>query len=177
VNYNEMMRLVVGRTGLTRRQADRAVVGTLTVLSEAISAKETKDLLAQLPKSLRDRVPVTSEVITMRPIEFIARVGELTEVTSSDAAEASVRAVFATFGEAVNAGEMNDIAEELGDEFAELLGRHVRARRAADTSADRGVARLLGELVVAASAFPGRVFSLACRPLVAGIRLAASRSE
>ena len=72
MNYNEMLRLVAGRTGLTRRQADAAVAGTMTVLAETISAKETKDLLAQLPKTLRDRVPVSAEVPPMRPIEFVA---------------------------------------------------------------------------------------------------------
>ena len=57
MNYNEMLRLIAGRTGLTRRQADAAVAGTMTVLAETISAKETKDLLAQLPKSLRIASP------------------------------------------------------------------------------------------------------------------------
>ena len=62
MNYNDMMRTVAGTTGLTRRQADELMVSTLTVLSETISAPETKDLLAELPKSFRERVPVSEEL-------------------------------------------------------------------------------------------------------------------
>jgi uncharacterized protein (DUF2267 family) len=123
VNYNDMTRTVAGRTALTKRRSDEIVVATLTVLSEAISPEETKDLLAQLPKILRERVPVSAQSLDMRPIEFIARVADLVESATVDDAEGYVRAVFATLAEAVNAGEMRDIADELGAEFADLLGR------------------------------------------------------
>lgn len=172
MNYNEMMRLVVGRTGLTRRQADQAVTGTLTVLAEALSAKETKDLLAQLPKSLRDRVPVSNEVLTLRPIEFVARVGELVGATSTDGAEIQVRAVFATLVEAVNAGEMQDVAEELGPEYADLLDRPVRAVAPVNTDDPRLVS-LVGDVIASVVALAGRVAGIACRPLLAGVRMAA----
>jgi len=171
VNYNEMMRLVVGRTGLTRRQADEAVTGTLTVLAEALSAKETKDLLAQLPKSIRDRIPVSNEVLTLRPIEFVARVGELVGATSTDGAESQVRAVFATLLEAVNAGEMQDIAEELGPEYAELLDRPVRAV-APVTTGDPRLVSLVGDVIGSVVTLAGRVAGIASRPLVAGVRMA-----
>jgi uncharacterized protein (DUF2267 family) len=126
MNYHDMMRAVAGRTGLTRRGADQAVLTTLTVLAESVSAQETRDLLAQLPKSFRDRVPVSGEKLAMRPIEFIARVADLNENASLDETEAQVRAVFATLSDAVNRGEMNDIAQELGADFDDLLGRRAR---------------------------------------------------
>jgi len=126
MNYHDMMRAVAGRTGLTRRGADQAVLTTLTVLAESVSAQETRDLLAQLPKSLRERVPVSGEKLEMRPIEFIARVADLNNA-SLDETEAQVRAVFATLSDAVNRGEMNDIAQELGADFDDLLGRRARA--------------------------------------------------
>ncbi len=129
MNYNDMMRNVAGSTGLTRKQADEAVVTTLTVLAETISAEETRDLLAQLPKSIRDRVPVSGTTIEMRPIEFLARVADLTVSATEVAAETSVRAVFSVLTQAVNAGEMNDIAEELGDAYADLLDRTDRLER------------------------------------------------
>jgi len=128
LNYNDMTRTVAGRTTLTKRRSDDAIVATLTVLSEVVSPEETKDLLAQLPKSFRERVPVSAETLEMRPIEFVARVADLVEPATIDEAEGMVRAVFETLGEAVNAGEMRDIAEELGPEFAELLGRPVPRR-------------------------------------------------
>ena len=129
MNYNDMMRNVAGSTGLTRKQADEAVVTTLTVLAETISAEETRDLLAQLPKSIRDRVPVSGTTLEMRPIEFLARVADLTVSATEVAAETSVRAVFSVLTQAVNAGEMNDIAEELGDAYADLLDRTDRLER------------------------------------------------
>jgi uncharacterized protein (DUF2267 family) len=174
VNYNEMTRLVVGRTGLTRRQADGAVTGTLTVLAEALSAKETKDLLAQLPKSLRDRIPVSNEVLSLRPIEFVARVGELVEATSTAAAEAQVRAVFATLADAVNAGEMQDVSEELGPEYADLLGRRAAPPAASD---DRQLGALAGEAFRAVAALVGRVGGIACRPILVRLRVASPWSR
>jgi uncharacterized protein (DUF2267 family) len=123
MNYQDMMRTVAGRTGLTRRGADQAVLGTLTVLAECVSAPETRDLVAQLPKSLRERVPVSDATVEMRPIEFVARVADLNENESLEDTETQVRAVFATLTEAVNRGEMNDIAAELGNGFDDLLGR------------------------------------------------------
>ena len=75
MNANEMLRTLAGATGLTRQQADDALIAGLTVLSEVVSAEETRDLLAQLPKSVRDRIPVSGTTLPMRPIEFVARVG------------------------------------------------------------------------------------------------------
>ena len=124
-----MMRNVAGSTGLTRKQADEAVVTTLTVLAETISAEETRDLLAQLPKSIRERVPVSATTLEMRPIEFLARVADLTVSATGVDAETSVRAVFSVLTRAVNSGEMNDIAEELGDAYADLLDRTDRIER------------------------------------------------
>src|SRR3954453_11621225 len=117
MNYNDMIRVFAGATGLTRSQADASFVDSLTVLAEALPADETRDLLAQLPKSIRQRIVVSSETLTMRPIEFVARVADLGGMTLEDA-ERSVRATFAVLTDAVNAGEMNDVAEQLGDEFA-----------------------------------------------------------
>src|SRR5205085_4394346 len=104
------------------------LMASLTVLSEVVSADETRDLLAQLPKSVRERIPVSGTTLAMRPIEFVARVADLTTTTSEDA-ERNVRAVFEVLTNAVNAGEMNDIASELGDDYAGLLGREERLRR------------------------------------------------
>ena len=140
------MRNVAGSTGLTRKQSDDAVVTTLTVLAETISAEETRDLLAQLPKSIRERVPVSGTTLEMRPIEFLARVADLTTTVTEVDAETRVRAVFSVLTEAVNSGEMNDIAEELGEAYADLLDRTDRlerteARALAEEAAEAAEAR------------------------------------
>jgi uncharacterized protein (DUF2267 family) len=153
VNYKEMTRMVSGRTGLTRSRADEVLVATLTVLSERISAGETLDLLAQLPKTLKERVPVGGAQLEMRPIEFVARVADLVEGSTIDDADAYVRAVFATLYDAVNTGEMRDIADELGPDFAELLGRPISPGAAEPR---RGVLDRVGALAGAVAHLPGR---------------------
>ncbi len=173
MNYNEMMRLIVGRTGLTRRRADGALTATMTVLSENLSAKETKDLLAQLPKSLRDRVPVTNDSLAMRPIEFFARVADLTETASLEAAETEVRAVFATLSEAVNVGEMRDVADELGPEFASLFSAET-ASASEGQSDDRELRALVGDAATAVVALANRLLGVAWRPIASGVRLVQS---
>jgi uncharacterized protein (DUF2267 family) len=168
-----MLRTLAGSTGLTRRQADDVLIATLTVLSEVVSADETRDLAAQLPKSVRDRIPVSGATLPMRPIEFVARVAELT-TTGSEDAERHVRAVFEVLAQAVNPGEMNDIAEELGDEYAELLGRtdQLRRARAYDQSSGRGLVPTVAGVVAA----PVRaIVRAAWRPIDAGLRLGGLR--
>lgn len=152
MNYKEMTRLVSGRTGLTRNRADEVLVATLTVLSEQLSQKETRNLLAQLPKTLKERVPAGGAQLEMRPIEFVARVADLVEGLATDETERYVRAVFATLNEAVNSGEMRDIASELGADFAELLGRPIPERAA---GAGPGVMGRVGALVGAVAQWPG----------------------
>ncbi len=172
MNTNEMLRTVAGATGATRRQADDVLIATLTVLSEVVSAEETRDLLAQLPKAVRERIPVTGETLPMRPIEFVARVADLSSVPTEDA-ELHVRAVFQVLTQAVNAGEMNDIAAELGDEYAELLGRQDRLRRerAATASGPNLVGTVVGTTTAAAHALVSAVW----RPIDAGLRLGGLR--
>ncbi len=168
MNYNDMMRSVAGATGLTRKQAEEALIVTLTVLAEAISAEETRDLLAQLPKTVRERIPLSSETLTMRPIEFVARVADL-GAASIDDAERNIPAVFGVLTEAVNAGEMNDIATELGDEFADLLGRTERvARERAANSANHS---LVGTLTSAARSTVDGAARLVRHPIDAALRL------
>jgi len=173
MDTNELLRTVAGATGSTRRQADDAVVATLTVLSEVVSADETRDLLAQLPKAVRERIPVSGETLPMRPIEFVARVAELTGAAAEEA-ERQVRAVFEVLTQAVNAGEMNDIAAELGDEFAALLGREERVRREHEraSSSEPG---LVPSIVDTAVSSVHSLVRAAWRPIEAGLRLGGLR--
>ena len=178
MNYNDMMRNVAGATGLTRRQADDLTVSTLTVLAETISADETRDLLAQLPKSLRDRVPVTGERLMMRPIEFVARVNDLLATPTTEDVDRLVRAVLSVLTQAVNAGEMNDSAEQLGDEYAALLGRSERLHRETAPAPTPVVSTLLTSVGTAATdtalAIVARVVDVLRGQVRAGLRIAES---
>jgi uncharacterized protein (DUF2267 family) len=169
MNYNDMIRTVAGATGLTRSEADAAVVTTLTVLAEVLPPDETRDLLAQLPKTVRERVPVNSEPLTMRPIEFVARVADLGTISIEDA-ERDIRATFVVLTDAVNAGEMNDVAEHLGAEFADVMGRSERLAR--ERSAARGDTNVLSLAVGAALSVLHFGAHLVRGPLDAGLRAA-----
>jgi uncharacterized protein (DUF2267 family) len=171
MNSNDLIRTVAGATGQTRSQASEAVVIALTVLAEALPPDETRDMLAQLPKSVRERIPVNSEPLTMRPIEFVARVADLGGISIEDA-ERNVRATFAVLADAVNAGEMNDIAEVLGDEFADLMGRAARLER---ERAARKDSNLLGVDVGAGLRVVNLGGALVRRPIDAGMRVAGLR--
>lgn len=144
MKYDELVRRVAGRTALTRRAADELLVATLTVLAENLTPDETRDLLAQLPKSMKQRVPATSQPVAMRPIEFVARVADLRGGGDLDETETAVRAVVETLTEAVNAGQIRDVVEQLGAEYAEWFGRVARAEPTAAPSQPFGAAASVG---------------------------------
>ena len=121
MKYDDLIRAVASETTATRAQADSAVVATLTVLAECVGPDETRDLLAQLPKSFKERVPVPAQAASIGVDDFMSRAAQL--LGDDGDVERYVRVVFATLDRAVNAGEMRDIAAHLGDEFGELLGR------------------------------------------------------
>lgn len=150
MKYDELVRSVAEGTSLTRRHADAVILATLTTLSEHVSPEETRDLLAQLPKSFKERVPVTSERTIRQPAAFVARTAELLDGIPIEQAEARVRVVFATLSDAVNAGEMRDIFEELGDEYADLLGRPPLAR-SLETDESRAIVPKVVEAVLHAA--------------------------
>ena len=155
VKYEEMVALVAGETGLTRDAAEESIVATLNVLAERVTADEMRDLLAQLPKALQAGVQIPPQPASFTLDEFIARVDRI--ATSDDGArsEARVRASFAVLTEAVNAGEIRDIAAQLSDDYAELLGRrHPEAPGAA--------AKVVGAVRTTMSRRAGAALDAAC---------------
>jgi uncharacterized protein (DUF2267 family) len=118
-----MVAVVAERAGTSRRHADEIILATLTALGERLTPDETKDLLAQLPKKYKQYVNAVPTPNPMTADEFVARVAELEgprAPTSSDA-RTHVSAVFVTLTEAVNAGELRDVLEQLSSDFAALL--------------------------------------------------------
>jgi uncharacterized protein (DUF2267 family) len=123
VNHDEMVAAVAERAGVSRRHADDIILATLTALGERLTADETKDLLAQLPKKYKQHVKAVSSPNAMSADEFVARVAQLEGARAPAFAQARghVRAVFVTLTEAVNAGELGDVLEQLSADFAALL--------------------------------------------------------
>jgi uncharacterized protein (DUF2267 family) len=143
VNYDEMLDAVASQAGLTRDAAAETIFATLTVLAERVTPNETRDLLAQLPKPLKT-IPIPPQPTSFTPDEFVARVGKRTSGENDANGGARVRAVFSVLGDAVNAGEMRDIAEQLGDDYVELSDRPQpavsHARQGAEAPAGAGTA-------------------------------------
>ena len=123
MKHEEMVAFVAGETGMTREAAEESIVATLTVLAERVTADEMRDLLAQLPKALQAGVQIPPQPASFTLDEFIARVDRIATSDGGASSEARVRASFAVLTEAVNAGEIRDIATQLSDDYAQLLGR------------------------------------------------------
>jgi uncharacterized protein (DUF2267 family) len=113
----------------------------LTVLAERVTANETRDLLAQLPKALKTNIAMAPQPASFAPREFVERVSN--RLPSAGATGTTdVRAVFSVLHDAVSAGEMRDIAEQLGDDYADLWGRPLPASGTAKHTGRAGSAPL-----------------------------------
>jgi uncharacterized protein (DUF2267 family) len=123
VKQDELVAAVAERAGVSRRHADEVITATLTALAERLTADETKDLLAQLPKKYRQTINAVPVPQARSADEFVKRVAELEgdRAPSSDDARIHVRAVLTTLREAVNAGEFHDVLAQLGDDYQPLL--------------------------------------------------------
>ncbi len=123
MKHDELVAAVAARAEVSRRHADEIVLATLTALGERLTADETKDLLAQLPKKYKQHVNAVSSPNAMSADEFVARVAQLEGARAPTFADARrhVSAVFVTLSEAVNAGELRDVLDQLSADFVPLL--------------------------------------------------------
>ncbi|MFW6075232.1 MAG: DUF2267 domain-containing protein [Chloroflexota bacterium] len=104
--------------------AERATRALLETLAERLDGGEAKDLAAQLPREIglhltRDEKRAwESERLSLD--EFYQRVSER-ESVDLPVAIFHARAVMSVVEEAVSAGEMSDVRQQLGEEFAPLF--------------------------------------------------------
>jgi uncharacterized protein (DUF2267 family) len=121
MKYEDFLDRVEERSGIADRgEAERTVVIVLQELLDRISAKEGRDLLAQLPYQLKTSVSATVAQVPLSRDDFVGRVAEELDV-SPDEARNRIRAVFGTLREAVSWGELEDVLLELDPEYADLL--------------------------------------------------------
>ena len=121
MKFDEFLDRVQERTGLDdRAEVERTVVTVLQALCDRITAKEARDLLAQLPAKLQTSVTVTIAQMPMTRDDFVERIGGELHVSHGEARN-RIRAVFATLREAVSWGELEDVILELDPEYADLL--------------------------------------------------------
>jgi uncharacterized protein (DUF2267 family) len=103
-----------------RTEAKRTAVIVFQELSDRLSGKEARDLLAQLPYQLKTAVIVSLSAQPISAAAFVERVATELEIPPAEARE-RIRAVFHTIREAISLGEFRDILMELDPEYADLL--------------------------------------------------------
>ena len=123
MKHDEFIGQVQARARLSSRgDAERATRATLETLAERLSGGEPKDLGAQLPRELGRYLmnPEADKAERLTLDEFFGRVSEREGVDLPIAVHHS-RAVVSVLTEAVSPGEINDVRDQLGAEFAPLF--------------------------------------------------------
>jgi uncharacterized protein (DUF2267 family) len=121
MQFDEFVREVADRTGVSRDEAESLVHATLQTLAERLSGGEAEDLRAQLPRQLQaDLISPEEEAQGFGVEEFVQRVALRSGLDEADAG-AGVVAVLSTIRDAVTPGEFDDVLAQLGREFAELV--------------------------------------------------------
>jgi uncharacterized protein (DUF2267 family) len=122
VDHQTFIDRVAQRAGVSRDVAETLARVTLEVLADRITGGEARDLLAQLPKPLKDEVLIKREEAEAFDVdEFVRRVAARAHVDLQTAHDGAV-AVLVTVREAVTPGEFDDITSQLPQEYRELVG-------------------------------------------------------
>lgn len=121
MQFDEFVEKVKQRADMSSGiDAVNAIRATLVTLGERLHGGETGDLAAQLPREIGTYLlyPGEDEGYTLK--EFYTRVVELEEINYAVAID-HAHAVMETVSEAVTAGEIEDVLEQLPDEYEELF--------------------------------------------------------
>jgi uncharacterized protein (DUF2267 family) len=104
----------------SQEEAVRATHATLETLGERLSTRETRQLAAELPQELRAYLLQRSAHQPFPLEEFFHRVSARGGVRWHQAV-VHARAVIAVVGEAVSAGELEDVRTELAPDYDALF--------------------------------------------------------
>lgn len=107
----------------TREHTEDAVRATLAVLGERLSGGEPADLASQLPPALAEAIPTEGKGERFGLEEFYRRVADREgQDCTVEEARRHARATVAAIKAAVTDSEFEELASQLPDEYAELLG-------------------------------------------------------
>lgn len=123
MEHDEFIGLLQERARLDSRGAAETVArATLETLGERLAGGEPKDLASQLPDGIGRALGARGGGERFGPSEFYGRVAERASPgTDAPAAAFQARAVMSVVREAVSGGELDDVVDQLPDEFAELF--------------------------------------------------------
>lgn len=119
MQYDEMVEALRRRLGLdAAERAGTVLAATVQALSET-AWHEAADLRSQLPGPLQGVRPAVAGTRRSRD-EFIARVGELVEITDEDRARTYAWAGFSVIGAAITEGQLRQLLQDLPEDYATL---------------------------------------------------------
>lgn len=124
MNQEELVSAVRSTAGLhTIEHGESAIRATLRVLGRRLSGGETQDLAAQLPPAFTDALPATGPGERFGVDEFYEEVAEDEGLgCSKEQARQHARAVMAALKASLTGGEFDDVAAQLPNDYADLLG-------------------------------------------------------
>jgi uncharacterized protein (DUF2267 family) len=120
MQYDEFLDQVQERANLDSKQAEAAVKATLLTLSERLFGYEAQNLAQQLPEELRTYLRLSAEKNPFDLEEFYQRVAFLTEA-DQDQARRQARAVISVLKDAVEPQEIENLRDELPEEYDALF--------------------------------------------------------
>jgi uncharacterized protein (DUF2267 family) len=123
MNYQEFVKGVQERADMSsREEAEQATRATLETLGERLAGGEPKDLASQLPPELGECLRYEGEA-RAEPFsldEFFRRVAGRENI-DEERATVHATAVMKVLGESVTGGEIEDVRDQLPQEFEPLL--------------------------------------------------------
>ncbi|MGS2619965.1 DUF2267 domain-containing protein [Micromonospora sp. LZ34] len=139
MNYAEFVEVVARRAGVPSEKAEAVSRATLETLTDRVTAGQASNIAGQLPRELRQHLHKTTTAVGSQNAEpfalnqFVERVARRAGV-DVPMADAGMRAVLSTIGEAVSKDELKDLVSQLPKEFWEIIqagaGVEVRPRGA-----------------------------------------------
>jgi uncharacterized protein (DUF2267 family) len=159
VEYDEFMKRVAERAGVSTDEAAAGTRAVLTTLAERIGLKEARDTASQLPKELWGALDFDERTDQwgegqFDAGEFVRRVAVRLGWDEARARDLT-RAVFMTLREAVSEGELSDWQYDLSTDYVALAARPAEVGGAARTTPPDSPHR--GEIAVGAADFVRRV--------------------
>jgi uncharacterized protein (DUF2267 family) len=122
-DVEEFLRRVAEREGTDVGTAERHASAVFEAIRRNISRQELHDMLSELPKSFGRLLPELDRrppPESMPAVEFIRRVADHA-ATGEDTARRATEAVLETLAVKLSGGEVDDLAEQLPDELAQIL--------------------------------------------------------
>jgi uncharacterized protein (DUF2267 family) len=111
-DVDEFLRRVADRAGVDLATAERYARASFTALGQAVSAKEFRDMAAELPRDFARLLPRGPHADVSSADEFIRRVAERTG-RDTESARRATHAVLTALGERIAGGEVRDLMERL----------------------------------------------------------------